>query len=1278
MLSANVASASDIAAQLTVIDDSGNAVYTGDPVYYSPAGYTAGAMVQFAQQFDAGSLPEGRYSWELTVTEDYSGTVPVVRGYAGFLDLRNLDQTPYGSGWMMAGLEKLQSQSTGVGLMDDNGNLLHFSSDGAGGFSPPESLDGQVTLSQDFFTMGYALAWKDGSQTTFDSSGLMTSQVDRLGNTTSYTYNPDGTMATETDPTGRTTTFTYTSGKLTSVTDFAGRVTTYSYTGDQLTSITEPDPGHGEAVPSTTFAYDPTTGLLSSMTDSTGTTSYTYDAWRAVTRITNPDGTYKQFASPRDQAIVDTSGGLGSLSNPASFFYADSVDATQTDEDGNVSHYAVDYAGRVVSSTDPAGNATAFVYDLNRRLTQITQPPLTPGGANLITSLYYDDNGNLIERDLPDGTSETWTYDLTWNEPTQYIDPAGRVTDYSLDPSNGNVLSATQVSLAGNRVTSYTYTPAPTASGDPPAGLVASITDARGIVTAITYNSHGLPTQIVYAQGTADEASVSFTYDSNDNPASYTDELGRVTSLTYDDLNRLIETDLPAPDPNNPTVFPVISALYSATGKKISETDPLGNVMQYSYGAFGHLTQIQQPDPAGGTNYTITQYGYDDAGNLTTITDPLSRITTYGFDADNRQTSMRAPNPSDGSGTGGPEQSVTYDALGDVISSTDANGNETDYTYDEMGRVLTITGPAPTTGGDRPVTTYTYNADGQVLTMTDPMGHLTQYQYDDFGELVQETLPSLAVLNWSYDADGNLISYEDGPGHTTTYAYNNRNWKTSETDPLSGETNYGYDLAGNMTSLEDPDGNTTTYVYDDLNRVISDTNQLGDTRSFVYDLNGNLIQETDRDGRVRDFTYDDLNRQTAEEWMDGGTVVRTISYSYKADGELTSASSPDSAYAYTYDGDGRTTSVDNYGTPTVPNVVLSSQYDSNGNRTQLSAAIDGTDDFLNTYAFDALNRMTQLVQQGQTGGNSVATKGANLSYNLLGQLTSIFRTDYFGNGPQPDIATSTFSYDSANRLTQIAYTTNGGTAIDAYSWTYDAANRVTSMTTTTDGTATYSYDDTNQVTGASYAGTGQPANESYGYDSNGNRTNTGYSTGSNNQLTSDGTFDYTYDAEGNRITRTRISNDPADDYLTTYTWDYRDRLTDVNFYNNSDVLTKHVHYTYDVFNHLISKSVDSTGSGSYDRAEYYVYDGNDVVLDFVDPDGAGTSLSPWPLVIWTARAMPARPIRSSPRRTSPLAPSSGCWPITWAPPAMWSTTAARSRPTSSTTPSASWSAVRQA
>ena len=182
-------------------------------------------------------------------------------------------------------------------------------------------------------------------------------------------------------------------------------------------------------------------------------------------------------------------------------------------------------------------------------------------------------------------------------------------------------------------------------------------------------------------------------------------------------------------------------------------------------------------------------------------------------------------------------------------------------------------------------------------------------------------------------------------------------------------------------------------------------------------------------------------------------------------------------------------------------------------------------------------------------------------------------------------------YDVANRMTNLAYTAQGGgISIDAFSFALDNADRITSRTSTVDGTVNYGYDVTNQVTAASYTGTGQPPNEAYSYTKNGNRTNTGYSTGTNNQLLSDGTFDYQYDGEGNRTVRTRISGAYATDYKTVYGWDYRDRLTDVSYYDNNGVLTKHVHYVYDTLDHEIGKQVDDTGGGIYDRAEWYSLD----------------------------------------------------------------------------------------
>ena len=55
-----------------------------------------------------------------------------------------------------------------------------------------------------------------------------------------------------------------------------------------------------------------------------------------------------------------------------------------------------------------------------------------------------------------------------------------------------------------------------------------------------------------------------------------------------------------------------------------------------------------------------------------------------------------------------------------------------------------------------------------------------------------------------------------------------------------------------------------------------------------------------------------------------------------------------------------------------------------------------------------------------------------------------------------------------------------------------------------DGTSTFQYDQSSQVTGVTHTG---QVSENYQYDSNGNRTNTGTSTGTNNRLLSDDKYD---------------------------------------------------------------------------------------------------------------------------------------------------------------------------
>ena len=87
--------------------------------------------------------------------------------------------------------------------------------------------------------------------------------------------------------------------------------------------------------------------------------------------------------------------------------------------------------------------------------------------------------------------------------------------------------------------------------------------------------------------------------------------------------------------------------------------------------------------------------------------------------------------------------------------------------------------------------------------------------------------------------------------------------------------------------------------------------------------------------------------------------------------------------------------------------MLTSTYDSLGNRTSLSATIDSTDDFENSYSYDLLGRLTRLDQIGVTGGNTVSEKRVDYTYNAVGQFATIARYNDTAGGSGDEIATST-------------------------------------------------------------------------------------------------------------------------------------------------------------------------------------------------------------------------------------------------------------------------------
>ncbi len=106
--------------------------------------------------------------------------------------------------------------------------------------------------------------------------------------------------------------------------------------------------------------------------------------------------------------------------------------------------------------------------------------------------------------------------------------------------------------------------------------------------------------------------------------------------------------------------------------------------------------------------------------------------------------------------------------------------------------------------------------------------------------------------------------------------------------------------------------------------------------------------------------------------------------------------------------------------------------------------------------------------------------------------------------------------------------------------------------------------------------------ESYSYDPVGNRTASlgvsSYTTNASNEMTANSNASYTYDSNGNTLTKTVGSN------TTSYTWDFENRLTSVTLPGSGGTVT----FSYDPFGRRIEKSSSATTS-------IFAYDGDNLI-----------------------------------------------------------------------------------
>ena len=275
----------------------------------------------------------------------------------------------------------------------------------------------------------------------------------------------------------------------------------------------------------------------------------------------------------------------------------------------------------------------------------------------------------------------------------------------------------------------------------------------------------------------------------------------------------------------------------------------------------------------------------------------------------------------------------------------------------------------------------------------------------------------------------------------------------------------------------------------------------------------------------------------------------------------------------------------------LPNTTYTSSYtyDADSNRVSTTDPQSGD----TTYAYDTLNRLSTLTPPTAFGGGSFG-----FTYDTLSRRTQMTR---------PNGVTTNYSYDNLSRLLSVLHQV-GANIIDGATYTVDAVgNRTAKTDHYANVTSNYTYDPLYELTQVTQA---TNTTESYSYDPVGNRLSSlsvsPYDYNSSNELTSTPSAAYTYDNNGNTLTKVTSAG------TTTYGWDYENRLTSMTLPGTGGTLT----FKYDGLGRRVEKAFTQ---GSTTTTTNYLYDGYAAVAD-VDQNGNvlratlshRTSTSPWP------------------------------------------------------------------
>ncbi len=424
---------------------------------------------------------------------------------------------------------------------------------------------------------------------------------------------------------------------------------------------------------------------------------------------------------------------------------------------------------------------------------------------------------------------------------------------------------------------------------------------------------------------------------------------------------------------------------------------------------------------------TITEYDINGVTLSVTYNDEKVVYTYTDFGTVDKETVVKLDGETQ---TVKQETDYTYDAVGNLISCLNPDGDTSYYEYDDYGNL---------TNHNFNGYFFTYNTLGSILTASVNDDVLVTYTYESAEqELSSVQYANGQTLNYAYDeATGDLLTVSQGETAKFSYSYStvgkdeiitltdsiNSIIKVIENDKVTVKTSDGKTDIYSVESLyeeEETPGSFTgkkITVGSDIYTLKSEENKdsfyVGETEAFVKtyenDYAGNLWKVNIANAVSTQYGYNEnKNISTLKNTLNG--LVQTFGYGYDDEGNITTETlnivtsdevgatvETNEAVHYEYDEDNQL--VKAYNSTTEWNY----SYDNRGNITSKSKTDLTTNETVtDNYAYDTvwLDKLTSYNGQTITYdavGNPIEYLGHNLEWSFGRQLTKFDTNTYTYN-----------------------------------------------------------------------------------------------------------------------------------------------------------------------------------------------------------------------------------------------------------------------------------------